>query len=232
MEYCFSYIPTNLPQSTNSGIKDEDTSAHRIWVRPQNLSKWITPVSGIVGMFRRDGGLVDVKELEAMTDFLAYRGLDGKATHADLCAGFGHTLLRTTEVSASECQPAVLDTFWITADVRLDCREEFVAKLETAGRHVELHASDAMLILQSYAAWGANCVEHLRGDFSFAIWDTQAKNLFCARDHFGIKPFYYADLGDLFLFTNTLNCLRTHPKATNALNEAAIGDFLCFRIEL
>src|SRR4029077_2251848 len=54
------------------------------------------------------------------------------------------------------------------------------------------------------------------------------KQLFCARDHFGIKPFYYVQLEDLFLFSNTLNCLRMHPEVSDELNEAAIGDFLLF----
>jgi asparagine synthase (glutamine-hydrolysing) len=71
-------------------------------------------------------------------------------------------------------------------------------------------------------------VERLRGDFSFAIWDARHKHLFCARDHFGIKPFYYVQRDDLFLFSNTLNCVRTHPEVSGELNDAAIGDFLLF----
>ena len=102
--------------------------------RPQNLSKWITPVSGIVGCSAADGGPVNVEELEAMTDFLAYRGPDGKAILAEHCAGFGHTLLRTTGLSPSEGQPAVLDTFWITADARLDCREELIGETRGCGQ--------------------------------------------------------------------------------------------------
>ena len=68
----------------------------------------------------------------------------------------------------------------------------------------------------------------MRGDFSFAIWDAAKKELFCARDHFGIKPFYFAQLGDLFIFSNTLNCIRMHPLVSGELNDAAIGDFLLF----
>jgi len=64
--------------------------------------------------------------------------------------------------------------------------------------------------------------------FSFAVWDTRNKQLFCARDHFGIKPFYYTQREDLFLFSNTLNCIRTHPDVWGELNDAAIGDFLLF----
>ena len=139
-------------------------------------------------------------------------------------------MLRTTRESQIEQQPASLDgKLWITADARIDCREELEKKLalqgySAAGRSV----TDSGLILRAYAAWGAECVQHLRGDFAFAIWDARKKLLFCARDHFGVKPFYYSELGELFLFSNTLDCLRQHPGVSDELNDAAIGDFLLF----
>ena len=139
-------------------------------------------------------------------------------------------MLRTTRESQIEQQPASLDgQFFITADARIDCREELRIKIAqknygTPGRT----ATDSELILHSYAAWGAECVQHLRGDFAFAIWDARKKLLFCARDHFGVKPFYYSELGELFLFSNTLDCLRQHPEVSEELNDAAIGDFLLF----
>ncbi|MGA8768073.1 MAG: asparagine synthase-related protein, partial [Candidatus Acidiferrales bacterium] len=148
---------------------------------------------------------------------------------ADGPVGFGHTLLRTTYESLAENQPASLDRqFWITADARIDCRAELETELANAGRKVRQAAPDPELILHAYAVWGEACVQHLRGDFAFAIWDARRKTLFCARDHFGVKPFYYADLGDLFLFSNTLNCLRLHADVSDELNESAIADFLLF----
>ena len=89
-------------------------------------------------------------------------------------------------------------------------------------------ASDAQLILHAYHAWADECVEHLLGDFAFAIWDARARRLFCARDHFGVKPFYYAQIRDGFIFSNTLDCVRLHPDVGEALNAQAIGDFLLF----
>ena len=139
-------------------------------------------------------------------------------------------MLRTTVQSKLERQPANLGHLWITADARIDCRDELRSKILEAvgGDALTPTATDAELILRSYAAWGADCVQHLRGDFAFAIWDAQRKTLFCARDHFGIKPFYYCELGELFFFSNTLNCLRQHPEVSDELNDAAIGDFLLF----
>jgi asparagine synthase (glutamine-hydrolysing) len=89
-------------------------------------------------------------------------------------------------------------------------------------------ASDARLILHAYHVWGEDCVEHLLGDFAFAIWDGRARRLFCARDHFGVKPFYYARVGRTIVLSNTLDCVRLHPAVGDRLNELAIGDFLLF----
>jgi len=167
--------------------------------------------------------------LQSLVDFLSYRGPDSREFWMDGSIGLGHAMLRTTHESLGERQPANLDgRFWITADARLDGRAEFIAELERSGRVVRPNAPDSELILHAYATWGTPCVEHLRGDFSFAIWDAQNKQLFCARDHLGIKPFYYLEQGDLFLLSNTLNCIRVHPEVSGELNEAAIGDFLLF----
>ena len=187
-------------------------------------------MSGIIGIYERNDAPVDRTLLQALTHFLSYRGPDWLDTWSSGAIGFGHTLLRTTRESQLERQPASLDgRFFITADARIDCREELRIQIAqknygTPGRT----ATDSELILHSYAAWGAECVQHLRGDFAFAIWDARKKLLFCARDHFGVKPFYYAELGELFLFSNTLDCLRQHPEVSEELNDAAIGDFLLF----
>ena len=185
-------------------------------------------VSGIVGIFHRDGMPLVVGQLRSMTDFLAYRGPDRQDMRQGSHLGFGHALLNTSQELDGQKQPIHIESLWITADVRLDSKADLLRKLQAIGRRTEGYACDAELILHAYAAWGTGCVEHLRGDFSFAVWDSVAKTLFCARDHFGIKPFYYADLGKVFIFSNTLNCLRQHAGVSNQLNQEAIGDFLLF----
>jgi asparagine synthase (glutamine-hydrolysing) len=186
-------------------------------------------LSGIVGIFHRNGSPVERPLIENLANFLAFRGPDSITVWLDGAVGLGHAMLRTTQESLGEQQPASLDArFWITADVRIDSRAELIANIQNSGCNVRPNAPDSELILHAYVVWSTQCVDHLRGDFSFAIWDARAKGLFCARDHFGIKPFYYAQSSDLFLFTNTLNCLRLHPNVSATLNEATIGDFLLF----
>ena len=188
-------------------------------------------MSGIVGMYDRSGAPVDRTLLQALAHFVSYCGPDARDTWFNGPVGLGHTMLRTTRESQIERQPASLGgRFWIAADARIDCREELKGKLaELEGGKVSgPTATDSDLIVRSYAVWGADCVQHLRGDFTFAIWDAQRKLLFCARDHFGIKPFYYSELGELFLFSNVLDCVRQHPEVSAELNDAAVGDFLLF----
>jgi asparagine synthase (glutamine-hydrolysing) len=180
-------------------------------------------------MFQRDRAPADAPLLHSLAHFLSHRGPDARDTWSDGPVAFGHTMLRATQESLIERQPVSLDgQFWITADVRLDCRADLVTMLDQAGRNVRGAAPDPELILHAYAAWGEKCVRHLRGDFSFAIWDARRNSLFCARDHFGVKPFYYAALGALFLFSNTLDCVRLHPDVSDELHDEAIADFLLF----
>ena len=138
-------------------------------------------------------------------------------------------MLRTAGESERERQPArVNGQLWITADCRLDCRKELLSKLAENGVRLQGITPDCELILWSYVVWNTECVRYLTGDFSFAIWDAPQETLYCARDHFGIKPFYYAMVGDLFVFSNTLNCVRQHPAVSSELNDSAVADFLLF----
>lgn len=188
-------------------------------------------MSGIVGIVSLDGGPVDAPLLRRMTDSMAYRGPDRRDTWVDGRVGFGHTLLRTAPASDDERQPATLDgQAWITADARVDGRADLIRELESRGHADVRRAGDALLILHAYHAWGEDCVDRLLGDFAFAIWDGARRALFCARDRFGIKPFYYAVAGGAFVFSNTLDCVRLHPDVGDELNELAIADFLLFEI--
>jgi asparagine synthase (glutamine-hydrolysing) len=186
-------------------------------------------MSGIVGIVNLDNRPMDRGLLQDMTDFLAYRGPDAKDVWMDGCAGFGHTMLRTTFESEYEHQPYSLDgQVWITADARIDGRDKLRRRLESGGHTVKKPTTDIDLILHAYHNWGEDCVQYLIGDFAFAIWDKTRQRLFCARDHLGIKPFYYAQVGKSLLLSNTLNCLRLYPDVSDELNESAIADFLLF----
>jgi asparagine synthase (glutamine-hydrolysing) len=184
-------------------------------------------MSGIGGIVNLDQSPVDPRLLQRLTDFLAFRGPDAQESWMDHNVGFAHTAFWTTFESERERQPSSLDgQVWITADARIDDWAELIRRLQSQGGEVPKEATDAELILLAYHVWGENCVEHLLGDFAFAIWDGREQRLFCARDHLGVKPFYYAQVGSSFVFSNTLDCVRRHPAVSDKLNESAIADFL------
>jgi len=189
-------------------------------------------MSGFVGILNLDGAPVDRALLEGLTRSLAFRGPDAQEVLCQGPIGFGHTLLQIAGGVELQKQPAQLDgRLWIVADARIDAREELIGKLKAksqAAGALSLSSPDAELLLHAYDVWGEACAEHLLGDFSFAIWDAPRKRLFAARDHFGMKMFYYARTGKFFLFSNTLDCLRLHPEISDRLNELAIADFLMF----
>ena len=186
-------------------------------------------MSGICGIVNLNGDPIHRELLERMTAFMVFRGPDAQDVWINGGVGFGHTLLRTTFESAHEQQPFSLDgKVWITADVRIDGRDELKEKLAAIGRDGLGEVTDVALVLHAYHAWDKDCVKHLIGDFAFAIWDDSRRRLFCARDHFGVKPFFYASLGQSLVFSNTLDCLHQHPDVTDTLNDLAIADFLLF----
>ena len=188
-------------------------------------------MSGIVGIFNLNGNSVDTDLLARMIDFISFRGPDADNSFLDQNAGIGlgHTLLRTTRESEVEQQPFTFDgQIWLTADARIDARLELIEKLGKDFKPDQV--TDAQLILAAYEAWGESCVEHLLGDFAFAIWDGRTKRLFCARDHFGVKPFFFARTTDSFIFSNTLSAIRLDDSVSDELNEIAIGDYLLFGV--
>jgi len=186
-------------------------------------------MSGIAGMIQTDGTPVDADLLRRMTNWLAFRGPDAQGIWANGPVGLGHALLSHTGETERERQPATLgQRNWIVADVRLDARGELVNALRSNGRDANLSNHDAQLLLHAYDVWGETCLDHVLGDFAFAIWNGQLQQLFCACDHFGIKALYFAEVERSLAFSNTLDCVRLHPAVSDRLNDAAIADFLLF----
>ena len=188
-------------------------------------------MSGICGIVNLDGTPVAAGQVREMTAFLAFRGPDAQEHWSSGCAGLGHTMLRSTDDATHERQPASLDgQVWICADARIDARGALKDELAARGNAVAAAVTDAQLILHAYAEWGEDCVAHLLGDFAFAIWDAPRQRLFCARDHFGVKPFFHAHVGHALVFGNTLDGVRRHPRVSSELDDLAIADFLLFEM--
>jgi asparagine synthase (glutamine-hydrolysing) len=136
-------------------------------------------------------------------------------------------MLWTTAESIHEHLPLVSATgdMVLTTDARIDNRDELITALGLFHRPPEA-ISDSELILAAYMAWGERCPEKLLGDFAFAVWDGRKQALFCARDHFGVKPFYYYASEQAFIFGSEIKALLSLPEVPRRLNETRIADYL------
>lgn len=189
-------------------------------------------MSGICGIFNLDGAPVGATEIESMTSLLERRGPDRTGHWREGPVAMGHTLLATTPELAIEPQP-VRDAATgcvITADVRLDNRDELLSTLGLADRRGVL--GDAGLILAAYLRWGDTCVDRLLGDFAFAIWDPRDRRLFCARDHFGMRPFYYHHAaGRFFMFASEPRAILVLPRVPYRIDDGRVADALVSGLE-
>jgi len=184
-------------------------------------------MSGICGAWSLDGGGSPIKEVEAMAAALERRGPDGTHLWHQGTIALGHCLLATTPEALVEVLPLTdrASGCTITADVRLDNRDELIAALELATESRTI--GDGELILRAYLHWGEDCVDHLLGDFAFAIQDPRSKLLFCARDHMGMRQLIYHHLPDRhFLFATETQAVLAHGEVHKHINDGRIGDFL------
>lgn len=186
-------------------------------------------MSGFVAIVNTRGAPVDRNLLDALTASLRCRGPDRQQVWAEGPVGLGHALFRTTHEAQYEHQPASIDGgVWITGCIRVDARRELVEKLRLGAPLSLDNTPDSELVLHAYHAWGERCLDHLLGDFAFALWDGRKQRLFCARDRFGMRQLYHARVGDHCIISNSLHCMRQHPAISDELNDHAIADFLLF----
>ncbi|NEZ67165.1 lasso peptide isopeptide bond-forming cyclase [Leptolyngbyaceae cyanobacterium CCMR0082] len=188
-------------------------------------------MSGIVGIYHLDQRLVESSDLHQMVDILDHRGPDGSDTWYRESIGLGHCMLWTTLESLHEQLPLVKGDLTITADARIDNRDELAQVLTLPDRPLE-KVTDSEFILAAYEKWGSDCPEHLLGDFAFGIWDGQKQQLFCARDHLGVKPFYYFHQeSNTFAFASEIKGLLCLDWIPQQINEVRIADYLALMFE-
>ena len=184
-------------------------------------------MSGIAGIYYRDGRPCDRGLLTRMTDVMEERGPHGAGQWAGESVGLGHRMLATTPESRDESQPLLDESgsLCLVLDGRVDNRAELRAALESHGV-VLRNETDAEYVLKAYECWGESSVERIIGDFALAIWDRRRRRLFCARDPLGIRPFYYY-IGDrVFVFGSELRQILLSADVARKPNEGMIAEYL------
>ena len=184
---------------------------------------------GIAGFV---GARADMQEiLQKMTDRIAHRGPDGEGHYIDGPAALGHRRLSIIDLEGGR-QPMFNEDGSLAVVFNGEIynfqplREELIA----AG-HTFSTRSDTEVLLHGYEQWGRELLTRLRGMFTFALWDKNSRTLFCARDHFGIKPLYYyiaPETGTL-LFGSEIKCFLDHPEFKKELNADQLELYLSYQ---
>lgn len=184
-------------------------------------------MSGITGIFSRVGQKITREQTQRLMDVVPHRGPDGMAVWINGNVSLGHQLLTTTPESVNETQPLLnrQSGYCIVFDGRLDNRSELFEKLGKQNYSTD-PITDPEIVLKLFVQLGEKCLTQILGDFAFAIWDKRNERLFCARDIFGIKPFYYHISNNIFIFGSEIRQVLEHPVVDIQPNEGMIAEYL------
>jgi len=184
-------------------------------------------MSGICGVFRFDGEPVAQGDLDRQMTRLAHLGPDCARTWCAGPIGLGHLLMRVTREDLSDAQPLHDAHISFVADLRLDNREELAEAL-SIGTAALADMPDSAVLFAAYKKWGADCVDHLIGDFVFAVWDAQRKSLTLGRDHMGQRHVFYYRGEGFFAFATEIKGLWALPQVPRVLLEEKVAQGLLF----
>jgi asparagine synthase (glutamine-hydrolysing) len=182
-------------------------------------------IAGIVGALDPEG-----RDIAAMLSALRHRGPDGEGIHCDGAAVLGHRRLSIIDLEGGR-QPLrnAEGTIWLVCNGEIYNYVELRRHLEARGHRFVTH-SDCEVIIGLYEAYGDRLLEHLRGMFAFALWDSRKQRLLAARDHLGQKPFFYVAQPDRFAFGSEIKALLALDPSLRRLNLAALDQYLGLRL--
>lgn len=183
---------------------------------------------GIVGF---TGAVLNSDDvIKRMMDRIRHRGPDAEGKYVDSDIALGHRRLSIIDISEQGNQPIFNEdksmVLIFNGEIYnfMDIRE----KLVEAG-HKFTTNTDSEVLIHGYEEYGAELLNKLRGMFSFVIWDKKRSELFGARDFFGIKPMYYAEMGSTFMFGSEIKSFLEHPDFKKELNPSALENYLTFQ---
>jgi asparagine synthase (glutamine-hydrolysing) len=165
-----------------------------------------------------------------MLGALRHRGPDGEGTYVAPPVAFGHRRLSIIDLEGGR-QPLrnVEGTIWLVCNGEIYNYMELRKRLEANG-HRFMTNSDCELIIALYEVHGDGLLDHLRGMFAFALWDSRRQRLLAARDHLGQKPFFYSDEEGRFAFASEIKALLALDSRLKTLNLKALDQYLALRL--
>ena len=160
-------------------------------------------MSGFFGIFRPQGGPVDLEAFEQMKTAMHRDGFDGMETHVEEKIAMGHLMLRVSPESKYDKQPlqSSCGNYILVGHFRLDYRDELGDKLGLTQSELEL-TPDSQLAMLAYQKWNDKCVHHLEGDWAFILFNHEENNLLLFKDKTGTSSCFYARIGDVLLYSS------------------------------
>ena len=183
---------------------------------------------GIAGMLKHGDGQADRDQLCKMIATLRHRGPDATGIHISGAAGLAHARLSIIDL---ECGAQPMSTtdgrLWITFNGEIfnyiELREELLRK-----GHRFATRSDTEVILNAYREYGEDCVNHLNGQWAFGLWDTMEQKLFLSRDRAGVRPLFYTETPNSFLFASEVKAFLACPDVTRGIDPRGMDQLFTF----
>ena len=168
--------------------------------------------------------------LSKMMDRIRHRCPDAEGKYIDDGIALGHRRLSIIDVSSQGDQPIFNEDKSMVIVFNGEIYNYSEIRQELVGKgHVFRTNTDTEVLIHGYEQYGEKILDRLRGMFSFVIWDKNKKELFGARDFFGIKPMYYAIMGKTFMFGSEIKSFLEHPDFKKELNPDALENYLTFQ---
>lgn len=171
---------------------------------------------------------INPHELKSMTDCIEHRGPDDDGYYINQHVGLGFRRLSIIDIHSGH-QPLSNEdgSIWIVFNGEIYNYHELQENLEAQG-HVFRTKSDTETIVHLYEQYGVECLQYLRGMFAFSIWDNNKQQLFCARDRFGIKPFYYYEDGEKFVFGSEIKSILHADNVNKKISYDALNSYFAY----
>ncbi|EHQ35327.1 asparagine synthase (glutamine-hydrolyzing) [Methanoplanus limicola] len=182
---------------------------------------------GIAGHYNLSGENINKNQLMLMSETLSHRGPDDSGIFIENEIGLAHRRLSIIDLSDEGRQPMTNEdeTLWMTFNGEIYNFQEIRTELIEKG-HIFRSRTDSEVIIHSYEEWGPECLLRFNGMWAFSIWDKNKKELFCARDRYGIKPLYYTVKNNNFIFASEIKALCCCPDVGKKPNDRQVINFL------
>src|SRR5581483_8026068 len=183
-------------------------------------------IAGLVNFSRTNH--VDAAMVRSMCAAMVHRGPDDEGIYTQDRVGLGMRRLSIIDVAHGH-QPISNEdgSLWIVFNGEIYNHSALREQLMARGHRFSTQC-DTEAIVHLYEEYGRDCVQHLRGMFAFAIWDTNKRRLFVARDRLGIKPVYYRHTSESFLFGSEIKVILAHPDVHAEFHRSALPEYLAF----